>query len=150
MKIVKSGFTLIELMISISIIGILAAIIINGLQNSRARAFDSRIKQQLSGFRTAAEVYFTNQTPNSYAPATNSCTAGGTIFTDTNAVDGNPGALIDSTNLPPNTTIVCGSSASAFAVKATLYGATSYWCVDSKGISKQVNGAIGSSVTVCP
>ena len=53
-------------------------------------------------------------------------------------------------NYPSGTTIVCGSNGTAYAVKAELNGDTAYWCVDSVGTSKSVNGAIGTSVTVCP
>jgi len=144
----KNGFTLIELLIVICIIGILSSIVLTGLSNSRERAYDSKIKQQLSSFRTAAEMYFSNQSPNSYGPASVVCSAG--MFNDVNEIDGSPGLYIAAGNLPDFSTVICGSSDSAFAVKATLYSGNEYWCVDSKGSSRLISGAIGNSATFCP
>lgn len=140
----NSGFTLIELLIVITIIGVLATIILNALSESRSKAYDAKVKQQLSGFRTAAEMYFTNQ--NGYG-VNGSCSTG--IFVNLNAVDGSPGRYIQTSNLPSNTVVVCGSTDSAYAVKATLYTSNTYWCVDSKGTSKLFSGAIGSSAIAC-
>lgn len=144
-----SGFTLIELLIVITIIGVLSTIILTSLSNSRARAYDSKIKQQLASFRTAAEIYFANQSPNSYGPPSNSCTSGTSIFTDTNPASGSPSLYISSTNLPSFSQVFCGSTDSAFAVKATLYSGTEYWCVDNRGASRSIVGT-PSSGTFCP
>ena len=145
------GFSLIELLIVITIVGVLSTIILSSISNSRARAYDSKIKQQLSSFRTAAEIYFTNQTPNSYnttgSPIT-SCANG--IFNDVDAVNGAPGLYIAPGNLPDFAQPVCGAadSGSAYAVKATLYSGNEYWCVDNKGSSRMVSD--GSLATFCP
>lgn len=142
------GFTLIELLVVITIIGVLSTIILNSVSNSRARAYDAKIKEQLSSFRMAAEMYFLNQIPNSYAPASATCTSG--IFNDVNPTDGAPGLYIAAGNLPAFSQVVCGSISSEYAVKASLYSGTEYWCVDSKGASRLISGPIGASVTFCP
>ena len=144
----QKGFSMVELLIVITIIGVLSTIVLSSLSSSRAKAYDTKTKQQLSRFRTAAEIYFTNQTPTNYGPATPICTAG--IFSETSEVNGNPHAYIDPLNLPNGTQVVCGSVDSAYAVKATLYSGSEYWCVDSTGASRMTVGPIGASVTVCP
>lgn len=53
-----SGFTLIELMVVISIIGILTAAIGGNYMTSRTRARDSERKNGLSQVRNALEIYF--------------------------------------------------------------------------------------------
>jgi len=142
------GFSLIELLISITIMGILATIILSSISNSRARAYDSKIKQQLNSFRTAAEIYFTN---NEHYNVTlgvpiSDCNTG--MFNDVDAVNGSPGLYIAAGNLPDFSQVFCGSTDSAYAVKATLYSGSEYWCVDNKGSSRQISG-IPTSGTFC-
>jgi len=143
----SGGFSLIELLIVITIIGVLSSIILSSLSNSRSRAYDSKIKQQLNSFRTAAEIYFFNQTPNGYSPASIVCSSG--MFNDVDSSDGSPGLYIAAGNLPDFSQTFCGSTDSAYAVKATLYSGTEYWCVDNKGASRLISG-IPTSGTFCP
>ena len=54
------GFTLLELLIVISIIGLLAMITFDYLGSSRDKGADSATKQNLINSRSLAELYFTN------------------------------------------------------------------------------------------
>ena len=54
----RQGFTLIELMIVVAIIGILAAIAIPQFQAYRQRGYDSAAKSLLKNLGTAQEAYF--------------------------------------------------------------------------------------------
>lgn len=143
----NKGFSLLELLIVITIIGLLATVILNGVSNSRAKAYNSQIKQQLTSFRTAAEMYFLNQTPTSYGPETSFCNDG--IFNDLTAANGAPGRFLDLASLPTFTQLTCDSDGTAYAVKATLFSGNEYWCIDSKGASRQISGTPGSG-TLCP
>lgn len=52
----NKGFTLVELMIVVAIIGILAAIAIPQFQAYRAKAFNSAAESDLKNFKTAMEA----------------------------------------------------------------------------------------------
>jgi type IV pilus assembly protein PilA len=56
----EKGFTLIELMIVVAIIGILAAIAIPQFTDFKYRSYDASVAQDLRNVKLAEEVYFTD------------------------------------------------------------------------------------------
>ncbi len=65
----QKGFTLIELMIVIAIIGILAAIAIPQFVSYRQKGYNTQAKGELKSFYTACQAYFADN------PTTTGCTA---------------------------------------------------------------------------
>ncbi|MEK7193234.1 MAG: type II secretion system protein [Patescibacteria group bacterium] len=57
----KKGFTLIEILIVVTIIGILASVVLVGLGPSRNRALDVRRQTELRQVQNALELYFNAQ-----------------------------------------------------------------------------------------
>ena len=59
-KLVKlsKGFTLVELLIVVSIIGILASMIITNVTSSRSKADDAKRKSDLNQLKTAMQLYY--------------------------------------------------------------------------------------------
>jgi type IV pilus assembly protein PilA len=80
MKNVQKGFTLIELMIVVAIIGILAAIAIPAYQDYTARAQMSEAMSLASGVRTSVSEYYQN-TGNFPGSNTSAGVAGATSIT---------------------------------------------------------------------
>lgn len=56
--VMKRGFTLIELLVVVAIIGILAAMVLAGIQTGRNKAIDVRYKEELKQYATALEMYY--------------------------------------------------------------------------------------------
>ena len=57
----NKGFTLIEIMIVISIIGLLAVLILVAVQNSRDKAADTKTVSSMDDVKTAVEMYYSSK-----------------------------------------------------------------------------------------
>jgi prepilin-type N-terminal cleavage/methylation domain-containing protein len=67
----NSAFTLIEILISIMIIGILTGISLLSYTHSKSRARDTNRKEDLLNIQSAMEMYKSNNERNSYPPELN-------------------------------------------------------------------------------
>jgi type II secretion system protein G len=76
----RKGFTLIELLVVIAIIGILASMVIVALSTARAKARDATRKSDLRQVKTALEVYYSDQSPNSYYVSETAVTISNTVL----------------------------------------------------------------------
>jgi len=88
----KKGFTLFELLVSISIIAILVAIASMSYSTASKKARDSRRIEDISAIQKAAEQYY-SQNNYSYPPTTGAFITGGVMQlwpTDPKGVGGTP------------------------------------------------------------
>lgn len=65
----RAGFTLVEMLVVISIIGILATVLLANYTASRGRARDAQRKSDIREIQTALELYKGSQKPPAYPPA---------------------------------------------------------------------------------
>ena len=139
----NKGFTLIELLVVIAIIGILSAIVLASLSTARSKGNDAKVKSQVASIRAAAEIYSSNQNPQSYGTVVTACNAG--MFLDTTSGIAN---LVVASSYPSGTAIACGSNGVSWAVSASLSGTpTTYACADSSGISTTTQAAATVNAT---
>lgn len=110
----QNGFTLIELMVTVAIVGILAGIAYPGYQDGVMKSRRADAKGALLGLANAMERHFTET--NSYlgAGTTDSNTGSPTIFSTTSPVDGGTAYY----NLTIN-----AATASSYTLNATPTGA---------------------------
>jgi len=128
----KKGFTLMELLVVVAIIGILAAIVLVSLNSARNKGKNAAIKAQMSQLRSAGEMF--NEDNGAF---TGWC------------ADTEEGRISQGAIDAGGTGYACNDSASAWAAGITLVGTgAGDWCVDSTGASKAATLAAGG--TACP
>jgi prepilin-type N-terminal cleavage/methylation domain-containing protein len=136
----NKGFTLIELMVVISIIAMLSSVTLASLNSSRIKANDAKVKTQLLSVRNALATAFTGSDIN----------AGGTAHDCGTLVTANPslGTLLDNASWPDSAAPFCYSDAAAnskinaYAVwHAMPSSADMVFCTDSTGKTAYITGA---------
>ena len=125
MKKLKSmlGFTLIEIMVVVSIIALLSSVVLSALSGARSKSNNSAVKQDLLNVRSEIQIIFSET--GSYATG---CTD--PVYHKTPSILAGAGTA-GSGN--PNDGL-CNSSATQWAAGAPLKtpeGTFTYWCIDN-------------------
>ena len=147
----NEGFTLVELLVVVALVGLLATITLGYLSSARLKGADTGVKSNLFTIRSVAEIFYLDNA-NSYLPS------GGSTFSIATC----PTYDASGTNmLSKSKTIAdalaeavyrgngssCYNSASSWAVAVGLrLDPNTSWCVDSTGVSRQVASAPASAI----
>ncbi len=158
-----TGFTLIELIVVITIIGILSVIVLPNLTSVRGRGQDAAVKEQMTQFRATAAMYYDDN--YGYTTSGQAATVGpqaclptsgwpaGSVFTSSDFSKVITGIQSNAASMP---NCYLGSNtvkSQSWAMVAKLRSNTGFWCVDSAGSSKLLTtetGVISGTEAVCP
>lgn len=142
----RQGFTLIEILVVIAIIGILSSVVLGSLNSAREKGADGAVKSNLSSVKNVAAIYYDDQS-GSYL---------GLCSTSQKVID----AMAGSQTVVAPTPIVgglgdgeCVDSSAEWAAWVNLkLSSTTAWCVDSTGKSGEIAVQDSTSVDllVCP
>lgn len=139
----KKGFTLLELLVVVGIIGILATVVLASLNNAKTKGEDKAVASNLHTVVNQAEIFFTSNN-NSYLPAGGSTfnigicptynASGDNMF----AVDKVLASAIAEAVLRGSGS-ACYNSSNHWVVAIGLKSDTNTsWCVDNEGSAKLV------------
>lgn len=155
----RRGFTLIEILMVVAIIGIIMTVTLASVTTARDRGIDSQTKENLHTIRNQAELRHSNL--GSYgtavavqgaaitsAPAYNA-TGAHFLISDQQANR----ALSESLSSAGSGYFAIGVNGQSWAVAVATKAVTGYWCVDAQGSAKVIASATlggGSSAAACP
>ncbi|MFH1036585.1 MAG: type II secretion system protein [Patescibacteria group bacterium] len=115
------GFTLVELLVVVAIIGLLAALVLNNTGSTRDRAKNNAIISSLNSLRSGGELWINASGSYTGFCADNDCGTGGSDWKRVCA------AIKAQNNNP---TVTCNVSPTAWCVYTSLVGGGNH-CVDS-------------------
>lgn len=148
----QQGFSLIELLVVISIIGALAALLVTNLVGVRGRAADASLKNDLNQLKTSLRLYYNDyqQYPDSSGGSMLGCGSSGTsACTPGEEFSAGSGPTIYMQKLPASFTYNVSSDNENFVMAVSLSNASDSDIEASASRCGQTSTASSSAYYVC-
>ncbi len=154
----QHGFTLIELMIVVAIIGILAAIAIPNFSRFQAKSKQSEAKTNLKAVFTSAKAYYAEHDTFS-GPSADNINDLGWAAEDGNRYTYRYGNATRNTQIPANSAATCSFAGTAVAASTTAFTAQACGNVDTdtfidswemNSSNQLCNGTFGTAGSTTP
>ncbi|MEK7651445.1 MAG: type II secretion system protein [Patescibacteria group bacterium] len=133
----NKGFTLIEMLVVIAIIGLLSSVVLVALGPSRTKAKDTRIISDLRQIQVIAETLYNGTTGK---------------YPDSTALKANASVTIASTDITANGgtgfAVMPATGATTVAFYATL-NSTKIYCLDSDGFGGEIASITSAADGTC-
>lgn len=142
----KRGFTLVELLVVIAVIGILTSVILGSVNSARDKGIDASVRMNLKGIRDQMALYY-DENGLTYADA---CASDADVVNAMASSRETVSAILTQGGQGDGE---CVSTDAEWAVWVNLKSTpTNSWCVDSAGRSDTIPAQNSSVVdlTVCP
>ncbi len=134
-----AGFTIVELLVVIAVVGILASVILGSLRDARDSGLETKVKSELVVLGKRANVEESSSFTFDVVCGSNG------IPQSTKISD-----IITSIERFSPFPVVCNSDVEAYAASGAM-SSTTFWCVDSEGHSKSIPNQLELGVEyVCP
>ena len=132
----SQGFTLFELLVSISIIGILVALATVSYSAAQKKARDARRIQDMKSIQTAAEQYYSVNNYNYPLSTTTPWIAGGQTILEEYPSDPKTGAIYSPSSLISTEYCICavmeGNAEGNSAADCNFSGGDTHYCVKNQ------------------
>lgn len=134
---IQRGFTIVELLTVIAIIGILAGVILTSLDDARQDGIDAKIRSEMDSIAKRASI-------ENVQTLTYDTVCGSNSVATSTVIAG----LIASINNFASSTVTCNSDTSGYAVSVPV--GTTHWCIDDLGTRKEIPNALSAGQLACP